>query len=445
MSKRTYAILGASPFTGNKGVNALLSGTLESLSKSGDEAIIVDYSIGNRNPSEYFERYGCLVNFVPLRFTWKIAVPNNVFLLLIRALIYRFTMPLNSRQTAIRNDLWLSQLRSVDFAAAISGGDSFSDIYGMRRLLYICLPKLLMMALGKPLVYLPQTIGPFKSASARILASFILKRALWVFARDDESVHAAKNLIKGDLPTVKLSRDMAFCLKSRTPENNSFGTTEFLQSDYPLVGVNVSGLLMMGGYSGNNMFGIACDYPKLINELIRWLINEKRSRVVLISHVTMGAERDQIAAKKIHEEFSKSEQERLLLLESSLNESEIKYVIGKCEILYGSRMHACIAALSQGIPAVGLAYSRKFRGLYKTLDAENLVLDLSKAPTETLLCDCQKLYQQRTNLMRTLKPNAELAREQALNLFSSLKATNTIRHSTTHPIVSKKFRMNTVN
>jgi hypothetical protein len=42
----------------------------------------------------------------------------------------------------------------------------------------------------------------------------------------------------------------------------------------------------------------------------------------------------------------------------------------------GSRMHACIAALSQGVPTVGLAYSDKFRGVFESLGLERLVADL---------------------------------------------------------------------
>jgi colanic acid/amylovoran biosynthesis protein len=33
----------------------------------------------------------------------------------------------------------------------------------------------------------------------------------------------------------------------------------------------------------------------------------------------------------------------------------------------GARMHACIAALSSGVPVLPMAYSRKFAGLFGTL------------------------------------------------------------------------------
>jgi polysaccharide pyruvyl transferase WcaK-like protein len=46
-----------------------------------------------------------------------------------------------------------------------------------------------------------------------------------------------------------------------------------------------------------------------------------------------------------------------------------------CDFFVGSRMHACIAALSQGIPTVGVAYSRKFAGVFDIVGAADWVVD----------------------------------------------------------------------
>ena len=53
-------------------------------------------------------------------------------------------------------------ISEVDIAVAVSGGDSFSDIYGLSRFFYVALPQLLITIMGKKLVFLPQTIGPLK-------------------------------------------------------------------------------------------------------------------------------------------------------------------------------------------------------------------------------------------------------------------------------------------
>ena len=38
------------------------------------------------------------------------------------------------------------------------------------------------------------------------------------------------------------------------------------------------------------------------------------------------------------------------------------------DFVTGARMHACIAAFSSGVPVVPMAYSRKFNGLFSSLN-----------------------------------------------------------------------------
>lgn len=209
---KTYAILGASPFTGNKGVDALLSGTLESINRAGDEAIIVDYAKNARQKYSHQSRHPCLKQLVALRFSWEPNLPNGIFRLLTKVLLCRIVCSKRKQLSTFRNDPWLGPIFDASAAVAISGGDSFSDIYGFRRLLYISLPQALALALGKPLVVLPQTIGPFKAHWAKILAAFLLRSASNVYARDDESLQVANELIGKKGLSPQMSRDMAFAL-----------------------------------------------------------------------------------------------------------------------------------------------------------------------------------------------------------------------------------------
>jgi colanic acid/amylovoran biosynthesis protein len=57
------------------------------------------------------------------------------------------------------------------------------------------------------------------------------------------------------------------------------------------------------------------------------------------------------------------------------DQHEIKAVIGRCDFFIGSRMHSCIAALSQGIPTIGVAYSKKFEGVFDSIGMRNWVID----------------------------------------------------------------------
>jgi colanic acid/amylovoran biosynthesis protein len=53
---------------------------------------------------------------------------------------------------------------------------------------------------------------------------------------------------------------------------------------------------------------------------------------------------------------------------------DARQVIGSAQLLIGARMHACLNALSTGVPAIAMAYSRKFEPLMRSIDWPHTVL-----------------------------------------------------------------------
>src|SRR4051812_47125433 len=131
-------ILGACYGTGNLGVDALLSGTIASIhNKEPDaEIVLLDFNRERqvfRLPNGQREIEVRLEN---LRFSWKIWMRNNGFLLLFLALLLRvFPLSLLRRHCFSRYRT-LEIISEASLALSLAGGDSFSDIYGFRRLLY---------------------------------------------------------------------------------------------------------------------------------------------------------------------------------------------------------------------------------------------------------------------------------------------------------------------
>jgi polysaccharide pyruvyl transferase WcaK-like protein len=82
-----------------------------------------------------------------------------------------------------------------------------------------------------------------------------------------------------------------------------------------------------------------------------------------------------IAATALFEALKDRYPGRLACVRGTYDQNEIKYIVGQCDVFIGARMHACIAALSQAIPAIGIAYSRKFIGVFETVGAGSLVAD----------------------------------------------------------------------
>jgi polysaccharide pyruvyl transferase WcaK-like protein len=85
-------------------------------------------------------------------------------------------------------------------------------------------------------------------------------------------------------------------------------------------------------------------------------------------------------------------------------------------------MHACIAALSQGVPCAGVAYSMKFAGVFATVGMETWVVDGREATNEQAVARILELYRQRAEMRDGLGQRAGEARSQLQKVFRNLTA-----------------------
>jgi hypothetical protein len=81
---------------------------------------------------------------------------NNGFLLLFLALLLRAFPLAMFRRWCLARYRALEIISEASLALSLAGGDSFSDIYGFQRLLYVCLPQYLVLAMDCPLILLPR-------------------------------------------------------------------------------------------------------------------------------------------------------------------------------------------------------------------------------------------------------------------------------------------------
>lgn len=285
--------------------------------------------------------------------------------------------------------------RRADVVIDIGAGDSFADIYGPARLRRMFAMKFLTHLAGRPMVVAPQTVGPFTKPVSRLLARLTLKLSKVVASRDRLSTEAARAL--GANHVIEAS-DVALRLPYTKPGPREAGPVR--------VGLNVSGLLMNGGYTGKNMFGLTVDYPGLIRSLIRDL-QDRGAEVHLVPHVITNkgdVEDDVKVSADLAAEFPGA-----VLAPNFADPSEAKTYIAALDFFAGARMHACIAAFSSGVPVVPMAYSRKFEGMFGTLGYARTV-DCTKGSTEDLRKTILEGFEQRA----TLKAEAEAALARGL-------------------------------
>ena len=253
-------------------------------------------------------------------------------------------------------------LAGFDLVWDTRSGDSFADIYGLGRPGVMSSLHEYARQAGTPVVLAPQTIGPFTTRRGRLLARLTLRRSGLVFARDPRSAEVAKQLGRPVDATVP---DLVFGIEQPTP------------AEPHDVLVNVSGLL----WSPNTHVDHE-RYRATTRRIISALITQGR-HVTLLPHVLDSANRDNDVptAGELIAEFGGAVDH---YVPEGLDDA--RAVIASANVLIGARMHACLNALSTGVPAIALAYSRKFEPLTRSIEWPHVVsLSTSSEPADDVL------------------------------------------------------------
>jgi len=242
-------------------------------------------------------------------------------------------------------------IRSAD-AVVVTGGDIISLEYGVPSLFHWVGLAEHAMRLGKPVHIVAASIGPFSSRpDIEGLVVKFLKKCTSVTVRE----HATKEYLSALGVNTDLVADPAFNLKA---EPFDLDATIF---EEPVLGLNVSPLI-------RNFRNNEEDKSRLDEELVNFLdlMVSKGTRVLLVPHVdpldgsTVNSDRHYMEGLVSRMSNGNG---NVFMLPPLLNAGRLKYAIGKCSWFIGARTHATIAAISQGVPTVSIAYSVKAVGI----------------------------------------------------------------------------------
>lgn len=237
-------------------------------------------------------------------------------------------------------------LKGFDLVWDTRSGDSFADIYGLDRHLTMSLVHEFAVQAGTRVVMAPQTIGPFSTRRGRALGRRTLHRSAYVFARDPRSARAAEELGR---PADLVTADLVFAIDPPAPGP---------ERDVLL---NVSGLLWHANPHVDHL-----TYQQVVRKAIEQLRVDGRD-VALLAHVLDSPNPDN-DVPVVRDLAAETGGDLEVVVPTGLD--DVRATIAGAKVLIGSRMHACLNALSVGVPAVPLAYSRKFAPLLQSVGWE---------------------------------------------------------------------------
>jgi colanic acid/amylovoran biosynthesis protein len=421
-------LLGASFATGNLGVSALAESTIKILRHRWPEAQITLFGSGYE-PAQLDLPVGdqeVRIHSVPVRFCRRLALPYHFLWFAVYGVLAKLLPWAGARKRLFARNEYCRKLHEAHLAVDISAGDSFSDLYGIRGFFRDFLRKGLVLLYGIDLVLLPQTYGPFHRRLSRCLARYILKRAKKIYTRDKAGLEYLDGLLgRAQMDgAVRFAPDVAFVLDARKPAAlDRDGLTDLRAGGGMLIGLNISGLLYYGGYTGHNEFGLKADYRQLTDRIVDLVLQKADTRLVLVPHVIPpgrykgNVENDLSASLDVYERLGRRYPGRLFVARGPYDQAETKYIIGRCDFFIGTRMHTCIAALSQGIPAVGLSYSKKFRGVFESVGVGDLALEMRYADIDELVGAVDRAFRARETTAEHLRVAIPPVRQQVLSFL----------------------------
>lgn len=367
------ALLNAAPNTGNQGVSALCLSAVDGLTARGhSEIAIADHGRGLRRAEWQLGARRQDVHLFGLSHTRRLWREDCLRRVYVETRIGAASAP------------GASMLRASEAVLDVSGGDSFTDLYGQKRFDAMVLTKRLALAAGRPLILLPQTLGPFHSDENRATARDILAAATAIWVRDAKSLDTLRDMLgaRFDPARHRLGVDMALRLPETMPQTlppRLFGWLTGARS-FPVVGLNVSGLLCSDAEAARGQFCLAAPHTLQIDAAARALLAaDPALKLILVSHVLRpegDPESDHDAARALKAGLGPDFADRILVVPQDYTATELKWIIARLDWFAGARMQATIAGLSSGVPTLGLGYSDKSAGVFAACGFRDHVADL---------------------------------------------------------------------
>jgi len=366
-----FSFFGAAPDTGNLGVSALCYATMHNFLTEDPATTFTVFDHGRGSSVQQID----LGSKIPMSFQRQGAMLSR-----------RYYRPESYRVVQISGILGglgnpvINAIKKSKAVFDVSGGDSFTDLYGSKRFQSVILPKQIVLQQRVPLVLLPQTYGPFSDKSNEQKASEIVKKAHCAWARDARSFDVLKELLgpSFDQARHKCGVDVAFGLPLAKPKRLSLQMDALLNSGKDKVGINVSGLIYNDPAKAKEQFAFKANYRAAVQGLVQQFLDQTDCTIFLVPHVvtpTGHYESDTDACSHVFRQLNKEDRNRVIIVPEYDNPCEIKWLISKLTWFCGTRMHATIAALSTGVPVSAISYSPKTLGVFETCSQGGHVAD----------------------------------------------------------------------
>lgn len=296
----------------------------------------------------------------------------------------------------------LREYADSDVVLDISG-DSISEVTGLYGTIYHLLHVWLAVVLKKPTIVYAQSVGPF--SYTKPIAKRLLNSVDLITLRGKVSYDYLKK-IGIEKPPMYLTADLAFLMPPADEERIDAIFSDNCIEGGPFIGISASNLI-------TKYYGSYDEFLELIAKTIEHIVNEFHATIIFIPHVTGPKEEndDRRIAEDIYN--LSPNKDKIKLIREDYTPQEMKGIIGKCDLFIGARMHACIGALSMGVPTINISYHHKSREIMAMFGLEENVLSGQEVNYDNLRQRIDKTWMNRHQIKLGMASKLSQVVEQA--------------------------------
>ncbi|GAB4204407.1 MAG: polysaccharide pyruvyl transferase family protein [Roseiflexaceae bacterium] len=294
---------------------------------------------------------------------------------LLAALVCRLGLPLPGWLPGQRQLGLLRAYAEADLVLACGGGYLYAPgphegIAGVFNL--TLLGCLLAALIDRPLVLLPQSIGPLHDQQQRRAVQLVLRHARLTIVRERQSLRLLEQL--GCAGRALLAPDLAFGMDSAQGDEAARLLARWLPSD-PAPAF-LAGMTALNWSGQSYSFDRQAQYEAALLGGID-AITAQGGVVVLFPQCTgpSNAEDDRLVSTRLYKQAR--DPQRVVLLDEPLEPGLLQAAYGHMDYFIGTRMHSVILALNAGVPALAIGYLHKTSGMLEVLGLEARCLDIA--------------------------------------------------------------------
>jgi len=307
----------------------------------------------------------------------------------------------------------IEEIRSSDFAISSGGGCFYSNRKAfpgptfMQNILHVRLAQ----AMGKPVIFFPQSFGPFSSRLAQVSVLGLLRhtKTAKIFVRESLSYDAL--LCLGDHSVRKkmeLCPDMAFYLGPE--ERDAPPDLSISALPRPRVIMTLRQWDFPQGRTPGEKRALRANYLAAFREVALAVVRAWKGSVVILPHTRgPGAfEDDSIISRRFWEELRRDIPEsRIVFVPLPRNASPFRMMdlYALADVVLGTRTHSAIFALLRGVPAVSVYYQPKGLGIMESLGLADFCLPMADLSAAELLKKTEDVLRRAAEIRRTAQEN----------------------------------------